>query len=823
MDTYNFLNIEQKWKNIWEQNSSFFCNLNDTNKKYYVLVMFPYPSGDYLHAGHGRTYIIGDAVYRYLRSQGLNVLNPMGFDAFGLPAENAAIQKGIHPEQWTISNIKRMKSQFREWGMGYDWEKEVISCLPQYYRWTQWLFLKLYENGLAYRKKASVNWCSSCMTVLANEQVVDGCCERCDTLVEQRELEQWFFKITQYAERLLNDLDHLKYWPERVKTMQKNWIGKSLGAEFDFKIVNSNKTIRVFTTRPDTLFGATYLVLAPEHPDIMELIADASHKKRVQEFIDLIRKQTPLERLSESIPKLGIDLKIQAINPVNGIQIPVYSANYILTGYGTGAIMAVPAHDQRDFEFAQQYQLPIIPVIRDFQDNDFNPELKKAFEGDGILINSGFLNGLSVADAKEKMMDWLENQKIGKRSTQYRLRDWLVSRQRYWGAPIPMIHCSNCGWIPVAESELPVILPSNVEFKPTGDSPLKSIENFTQIPCPKCHEMAKRETDTMDTFVDSSWYFLRYISSQDTTKAFDPQTANAWLPVDQYIGGVEHAILHLLYARFITKFLNDCQLINFNEPFTRLFTQGMITKGGVKMSKSKGNAIQPDQLIQKYGADTFRLYTLFIGPPERDAEWDDRAVEGVFRFINRIWRLFQDIKLASNSNKSLENPEGDRIIIRKTHQTILKVTQDMTGSFKFNTAVSALMELLNAFSEYQQKFNLKSTIILRQCFETFIVLSGPFIPHVAEEMWNQLGHSQSLLKTPWPQYDAKLILQDQVEIVLQINGKNRDHLQLPMGLSQEEVVNFAKEKSKLKMVFESNNIKKIIWVQNRLLNIVLKN
>jgi len=642
MEAYNFTEIEKRWKKEWKDKGVYACDLSKPQDKYYTLVMFPYPSGDFLHAGHGRNYIIGDAVYRYFKALGKNVLNPMGFDAFGLPAENAAIKKGVHPEDWTLNNIERMKGQFYDWGMGYDWDKEVVSCLPNYYRWTQWIFLKLYEKGLAYRKKAYVNWCPSCLTVLANEQVVDGQCERCDSVVEQKDLEQWFFKITDYADRLLADIDRLENWPDRVKTMQKNWIGRSEGAEVDFKIEGKEASVTVFTTRPDTLFGATYMVLAPEHPLVLSLVKGTTKEAEVKGFVEKVKKQSAMDRTGEGAEKLGLDTGLKAVNPVNGKSIPVYIANYVLMNYGTGAIMAVPAHDTRDFEFAQKYKIPMVRVIQAPGGGAEDP-LAEAYVEDGILVHSDFLNGLSVPEAKARMNEWLGGQKLGKKAVTYRLRDWLISRQRYWGAPIPMIHCEKCGWVPVPEKDLPVTLPRAVEFKPTGESPLKSIESFVNTFCPKCGGAAKRETDTMDTFVDSSWYFLRYVSPRNDQAAFDSKTANEWLPVDQYIGGVEHAILHLLYSRFVTKVLKDLGVINFDEPFKRLFTQGMITKGGIKMSKSKGNSVQPDELIQKYGSDTFRLYTLFIAPPERDAEWDDRAVEGAFRFLNRVWKLFQEV------------------------------------------------------------------------------------------------------------------------------------------------------------------------------------
>jgi leucyl-tRNA synthetase len=823
MDAYNFTEIEQRWKKRWKEKNAYFCDLAKTQDKYYTLVMFPYPSGDFLHAGHGRNYIIGDAVFRYFRARGKNVLNPMGFDAFGLPAENTAIKKGIHPEDWTLKNIERMKGQFDDWGMGYDWDKEVVSCLPNYYRWTQWIFQKLYEKGLAYRKKANVNWCPSCMTVLANEQVVDGQCERCDSVVIQKDLEQWFFKITAYADRLLADIDRLENWPDRVKTMQKNWIGRSEGAEVDFQVEGKKEKITVFTTRPDTLFGATYMVMAPEHPLVAALVKGTAQEKEVAAVIEKVKKQSNLDRIGENAEKTGVDTGIKAINPVNGKVIPVYIANYVLMNYGTGAIMAVPAHDTRDFEFAQKYNLPIIRVIQAPEGKPEDP-LAEAYTEDGTLVHSEFLNGLAVEAAKTKMNQWLEDKKIGKKAVTYRLRDWLISRQRYWGAPIPMIHCDKCGWVPVPEKDLPVRLPRDVEFKPTGESPLKYVPSFVKAACPKCGADARRETDTMDTFVDSSWYFLRYVSSKNDQQAFDPKVANQWLPVDQYIGGVEHAILHLLYSRFITKVLKDLGYIEFDEPFRRLFTQGMITKGGVKMSKSKGNSVQPDDLIKKYGADTFRLYTLFIGPPERDAEWDDRAVEGAFRFLNRVWRLSQELLERADFKAGGEpkaESEMDKEVRRKTHQTIQKVTQDMEGGFKFNTVISALMELINLLYEYKEKPEAK-TPLLRESVEVLVKLLDPLAPHIAEELWEKLGMKETLLKAGWPKHDPTLLKADVVEIAIQVNGKVKTRVDVPVGLDEKAVALLAVNDEKVKKFVQSEQVQKVIWVKDKLANFIVK-
>jgi leucyl-tRNA synthetase len=832
MEAYNFIEIENRWKKTWKEKGAYACDLSKTGKKYYTLVMFPYPSGDFLHAGHGRNYIIGDAVFRYFRAQGHNVLNPMGFDAFGLPAENAAIHKGIHPEDWTLKNIERMKGQFYDWSMGYDWEKEVVSCLPDYYRWTQWIFLKLYENGLAYRKKAYVNWCPSCMTVLANEQVVDGHCERCDSEVEQKDLEQWFFKITAYADRLLKDIDGLENWPDRVKTMQRNWIGKSEGAEVKFQVEGRSETITVFTTRPDTLFGATYMVLAPEHPLVTTLVKGTSQEAEVKAFVDKTKKMSSVDRVGETAEKLGLDTGIKAVNPVNGKSIPVYIANYVLMEYGTGSIMAVPAHDTRDFDFAKKYNIHIVQVIDPADEvkhawkasNHLYDPQQEPYTDDGKLINSEFLNGLGVDAAKKKMAEWLEGKGLGKSAVTFRLRDWLISRQRYWGAPIPMINCAKCGWVPVPEKDLPVKLPRAVEFKPTGESPLKAMPDFVNTACPKCGGAAKRETDTMDTFVDSSWYFLRYVSSKNDKAAFDPSVANQWLPVDQYIGGVEHAILHLLYSRFITKVLKDLGLIQFDEPFKRLFTQGMITKGGVKMSKSKGNSVQPDELIQKYGADTYRLYTLFIGPPERDAEWDDRSVEGPFRFLNRLWKLAQEVLERPdfrNAGSLQAVTEADKDVRRKTHVTIQKITHDMTEGFKFNTAISAMMELINDLYAYKEKTDSK-TPILRESLEAMIRLLGPFTPHIAEELWIQYGKGETLVSAGWPTFDPALLKADTVEIPVQVNGKVRARVTVAAGLDEASLRKILLADEQVKKFADPALVVKIIWVQDKLANLIVK-
>ena len=644
---YPFHELEQAARKLWKDEGLFeIKDPMSAKNPFYCLNMFPYPSGD-LHVGHGRNYILGDVVTRLKRMQGKSVLTPMGWDAFGLPAENAAIANKIHPATWTKKNIARMKEQLVSWGLAYDWEREIASCDREYYRWTQWLFLKLYQRGLAYQAKGAVNWCPSCNTVLANEQVVDGACERCGTPVETRDLEQWYFKITAYAEPLLRDLDQLVHWPEKVRVMQTNWIGRSEGATIRFPISGSKETIDVFTTRPDTLFGATYLVLAAEHPFVSRLKEDGKLPRAAADLVDRLRRARMGNRFLVETEKEGAETGIDAVHPLTGAKVPVWVANYVLMGYGTGAIMAVPAHDQRDFEFAKKYKLPIVEVVRGADGTPYDGSA--AYEGEGKLVNSGSFDGLATAEGKRAIVEALAAKSAGEARVSYRLRDWLISRQRYWGAPIPIIYCDACGVQPVPESELPVLLPDQVEFKPTGESPLKTNEKFLKAKCPKCGGAARRETDTMDTFVDSSWYFLRFLSPKDDRQAFDTAAVNRWLPVNQYIGGVEHAILHLLYSRFIVKVLRDMGLVSFSEPFERLFTQGMITKDGVKMSKSKRNTVAPDELIQRYGTDTVRLYTLFIGPPEKDAEWNDRGVEGAFRFLQRYWKVVQDVVAAGPS------------------------------------------------------------------------------------------------------------------------------------------------------------------------------
>ncbi|MDO8603149.1 MAG: leucine--tRNA ligase [Candidatus Omnitrophota bacterium] len=821
---YPFKDIEAKWRKRWEETGLFKMDQNSLKKKYYCLMMFPYPSAA-LHVGHGRNYIIGDSVVRYKIMRGYNVLSPMGFDAFGLPAENAAIKNGIHPEISTLNNIKTMRRQFDSWGAGYDWDREVVSCLPEYYKWTQWIFLQLYKKGLAYKKKAPVNWCPSCQTVLANEQVIDGKCERCSSQVILRDLEQWFFKITDYSQRLLNDLESLEDWPERVKLMQKNWIGRSQGVEIDFKVRDSDIILRCFTTRVDTIYGVTYMVISNEHPAIRELVKGASNKKEIEKFIEETKKENAADRIGADIEKRGVFTGRFVVNPVNNKAVPLWVGNYVVTEYGTGAVMAVPAHDQRDFEFAKKYGLGIEVVIDNPKEPMDASKMKEAYAEEGVMVNSGKFNGLPSLEAIRKIADFMEENKIGKRKVHYKLRDWLISRQRYWGAPIPMIYCDKCGIQPVDEKDLPVLLPRNIKFKPHGESPLKDAPEFVKIKCPKCSGNAKREIDTMDTFVDSSWYFLRYLSPRDDKGPFNKDLVNKWLPVDQYIGGVEHAILHLLYSRFIVKVLYDMGHVGFKEPFAKLFTQGMITKNGIKMSKSRGNVVSSDDLIEKYGADTVRLYTLFISPPEKDAEWGDRGVEGAWRFLNRVWRLIEDNAHAggwwSVEGGEKDSTEKDKKLKQKTHYTIKKVTEDMEETFHFNTAISSIMELVNEIYEYIGLKHGASGPQLKEAVQTVVILLAPFVPHIAEEMWEKLGNKESVFNAEWPECDKSALNQSTIELPIQINGKLRSKIKAPSAAGEDEIKKLVLNDSLVNKWLEGKEPKKIIVVKGKLVNLVI--
>ncbi|MGB9976128.1 leucine--tRNA ligase [Thermovenabulum sp.] len=813
---YDFKRIEQKWQKIWEEQKIYKVYEDTEKPKYYCLEMFPYPSGK-LHMGHVRNYSIGDVVARYKRMNGYNVLHPMGWDAFGLPAENAAIKHKIHPAKWTWDNINNMKRQLKELGISYDWDREVATCHPDYYKWTQWFFLKLYEMGLAYRKKAYVNWCPSCATVLANEQVVDGKCERCGTEVGKKNLEQWFFKITEYAEELLEDLKKLPGWPEKVKIMQQNWIGKSEGVEVCFTAEKTNDKIAVFTTRPDTIFGVTYLVLAPEHPLVNTLSEGTPYEKEVKEFQKKMEKLNEITRTSTETEKEGLFIGAYAINPVNNERIPIWIANYVLLDYGTGAVMGVPAHDQRDFEFAKKYNLPMKLVIKPVEGYLKIEEMEKAFTEAGVLINSGAFTGMQSEEAKKEIGKFMEQKGIGKITINYKLRDWLISRQRYWGAPIPVIYCEKCGIVPVPEEQLPVLLPENVEFNPKGTSPLLLCEEFLNTTCPKCNSPAKRETDTMDTFMCSSWYYYRYTDPKNSEKPFDETKLKYWMPVDQYIGGVEHAILHLMYSRFFNKAMRDAGLVHVDEPFTNLLTQGMVLKDGAKMSKSLGNIVSPEEIVEKYGADTARLFILFASPPEKDLEWSDQGVEGCFRFLSRVWRLVEE--LSEKFAEPVKNEHIDKNARRLIHKTIKKVTTDIEERFNFNTAISAIMEMVNGINSLKEEI---SGDVVKEAVENLLLMLAPFAPHITEELWERIGNKGSIHLMPWPKYDEKAILEEEVEVVVQINGKVRAKILVPADITEEELESAALSSEKVSSYLQNKQIIKIITVPNKLVNIVVK-
>ena len=821
-EKYNHIEIESKWQNYWEEHHSFKTVEDETKKKYYVLEMFPYPSGK-LHMGHVRNYSIGDVVARCLKMQGYNVLHPMGFDSFGLPAENAAIKHGVAPGKWTWENIAEMEVQLKQLGLAYDWEREVQTCSPDYYKWMQWIFIQFYKKGLAYKKENPVNWCPSCQTVLANEQVVDGCCERCKSPVGKKNLSQWYFKITDYADRLLDNLDTLEGWPTKVKVMQKNWIGKSIGAEIDFPIDNTDKLLKVFTTRADTLFGVTYMVMAPEHPYVMDLVKGTEYEPAVLEYLDKVQHMNDIERTSTTNEKTGVFIGHYAVNPVNGKKVPIFISDYVLMGYGTGAIMAVPAHDQRDFEFAQKFELDIIPVVDPGNDEIDVHNLTEAFAAEGTMMNSGKFDGMNNKEAIEAVINWLDEEGIGQKTVNYRLRDWLISRQRYWGTPIPMIYCEHCGWVPEKEENLPVMLPEDVEFTGTGASPLATSATFSDCTCPTCGAKAKRELDTMDTFLDSSWYFLRYCDPKNTEEAFNKKKVDYWMNVDQYIGGVEHAILHLMYARFFQMALYDLGLVSMEEPFKNLLTQGMVNKDGRKMSKSLGNVVSPEEIITKYGADTARLFILFAAPPERELDWSDAGVEGSYRFLNRVWRLVYDFANAwQGGDEAFEiKSAADKDLNYVLNTTIKKVTEDVGGRFSFNTAISSIMELVNELYKYKELEGANQAF-LKKAIETLVVILSPFTPHVCEEMWEGLGYTDSLQDVAWPAYDEKALVKDSVEIVVQINGKVKEKLNVANGLSREDLEKEALSDDKVKALIDGKNVVKVIAVPNKLVNIVIK-
>ncbi len=846
---YNPTNVEAKWQQIWLETRPFAASMDSEKEKYYVLEMFPYPSGR-IHMGHVRNYAIGDVVARFKRMQGFNVLHPMGWDAFGMPAENAAIEHDTHPAKWTHENIDSMRQQLKRIGLSYDWQRELATCNADYYRWEQLVFLKMFEKGLAYKKGSSVNWCEDCQTVLANEQVEDGCCWRCHNLVTPKQLEQWFFKITDYADELLDWTDKLPGWPERVLAMQRNWIGKSYGCEIDFPIAEHDTKIKVFTTRPDTLFGATFMSLAPEHPLVKELVT-AEQEEKVNAFLTTVAGQDNVARTSGDLEKIGIFTGSYCINPLTGEKIPIFLANFVLMGYGTGAVMAVPAHDQRDYEFAKKYQLPISVVIQPEGEELVGDQLQEAFTDPGVLTHSGQFDGVDNEAAKEQIAAYLDERGEGRKTVNYRLRDWGVSRQRYWGTPIPIIYCDSCGAVPVPEEDLPVTLPLDVKLTGEGGSPLARHQEFLQVNCPKCGKPARRESDTFDTFVESSWYFARYTCPDYTDGPLDKKVANYWLPVDQYIGGIEHAVMHLLYARFYTKILRDLGMLDIDEPFTNLLTQGMVCKetqrcpehGWLypeqvvdgqcticgqpvelgrteKMSKSKKNVVDPNKLIDQYGADTARLFSLFAAPPEKDLEWNEQGVEGCYRFLNRVWRAVSDnLELIKDATVP-DTIEGDAADLRrKTHQTIKKVSEDVDGRFHFNTAIAAIMELVNAI--YAFKPRQENPGVLREALETVVSLLNPFVPHICEELWLSLGHQQSVEAFGWPNWDESALVTEEITLVVQVNGKVRGKITVAVDADSQSIETEALSESNVQRFIAGKQLRKVIVVPGRLINIVV--
>ena len=825
-EKYDPVALDRKWQRRWEEARTAEVDTSDGHAKFYMLNMFPYPSGSRLHVGHGRNYVLGDALYRRERMAGRRTLNPMGWDAFGLPAENAAIASGVHPREYTQGNIARMKEQLKSLGLLYDWSKELASCDPAYYRWNQWLFLRMWERGLAYRKTAPVNWCPGCRTVLANEQVVDGRCERSGDAVEIRDLTQWFFRITDYAERLLAGLDGLD-WSDRVKTMQRNWIGRSEGAEIFFRVDGLVEPVPVFTTRPDTLFGATFLALAPEHPAAAALAERSPHRADIEAFIERVRRESRLERESEGGEKEGIDTGCQALNPATGETIPVWLANFVLPDYGTGAIMGVPAHDQRDFEFARKYGLDVRPVYRT-DEGDIDPAaMTAAAPHGGVLVRSGDWDGVPDGPAAiHRAIEWIEEKGFGKGRVGYRLRDWLISRQRYWGTPIPAVHCPVDGVVPVPDSDLPVVLPEDVAFRGAEGNPLEQSEAFVSTRCPKCGGPARRETDTMDTFVDSSWYYLRFLNPGDSTRMVDSERAALWMPVDQYVGGIEHAILHLLYARFICRVLKDLGLVEIEEPFARLFNQGMITKlnpttGKIeKMSKSRGNTISPDELIARFGADTVRMYTLFIGPPEKESEWSEDGVLGAWRFLQRVHDLCGRVAESALDANAPGAGAVDTPLRRIEHRTIQRVTED-AARFHFHTAVAALMEFQRAIGEAADAES-ETAASLRAATETLLKLLHPIAPHLTDEWWERLGNRFFLLDVAWPDYDPALATSERVTLVVQVNGKVRGKLDVDRGAAEADALALVRADDKIQSWIEGKEIARTVFVPDRLLNLVVR-
>jgi leucyl-tRNA synthetase len=813
---YDHNQIELKWHERWKHATFYKAEENSSRPKFYVLEMLPYPSGT-LHIGHIRNYSIGDALARYKWMRGFNVLHPMGWDAFGLPAENAAIANQRDPRDWTLQNITAMKRTHSRFAFSYDWDREVSTCEPQYYRWNQWFFLRMLERGLAYRKKALVNWCPKCATVLANEQVVEDCCWRHETTpVEQRALEQWFLKTTAYADQLLADIAELEGgWPERVLTMQRNWIGRSEGAEIDFRLAETGEPIRVFTTRVDTIYGATCVILAPEHP-LNERLLDDSGRAHAKAMIDARANKDPGD-----IEKEGFPTGHYAVNPYSREKVPIWVGNFVLMTYGTGGIMAVPAHDERDFEFCSKYEIPVWPVIRPV-DGELAPitQMKDAFTDDGIVEGSGEWSGLPSAEARARMSGKAEREGFGQAAVTFRIKDWGISRQRYWGTPIPVIHCAQCGVVPVPDEDLPVLLPANVKITGTGRSPLEEVPEFVHVVCPRCKGPARRETDTMDTFVDSSWYFYRYCDPHNGRMPFDPEKIAYWFPIDQYIGGVEHAILHLIYSRFFTKMMRDIGLVKNDEPAKRLFTQGMVIASGAKMSKSKGNVVGADEVASRYGADTARMFVLFAAPPEKDVDWRQEGVEGIYRFLGRVYRFAtRNLEKARAAAAGGELSESDRKVLRKLHQTIRKVTEDFETRWHFNTSLAVIMELMNELYAHEQNL---SGCALAQVLENLTLMLAPFAPYLAQELWEEQGHSTPVFRQTWPQFDPELAKEDLAEVVVQVNGKLRGRLYAPFGTPQPELERLACADEKVKPFIADKQIVKIVVVPDKLVNIVVK-
>jgi leucyl-tRNA synthetase len=841
---YDPQKIEAKWQKRWDELKLFEADEAPGRKKYYVLEMLPYPSGD-IHMGHVRNYSIGDALARYMWMKGYNVLHPIGWDAFGLPAENAAIKSQRHPSEFTFSYIDRMRGQLKRLGFSYDWRREIATCVPEYYRWNQWFFLKMYERGLAYRRKSRVNWCNLCQTVLANEQVVDGCCWRHeDTPVVERELEQWFLKITAYADRLLDDLRHLVRWPERVLTMQQNWIGRSFGTLVDFELPDLGEKLQIFTTRVDTIFGCTAVFVAPEHPIVEKLIAASENPAKLRGETERVKASAVRARVEVDLEKIGVDTGFKAVNPYNGEAVPVWLANFVLMEYGTGAIMAVPAHDARDFEFCATYRLPIKTVIVPADDSPAGAGLappgesiagsapREAFVEYGRLIGSGPYSGLTSEEAIQRMTRDAEAQGFGKGTIQYRLKDWGISRQRYWGTPIPMIYCDACGIVPVPEKDLPVILPEGVKLTGQGESPLASVPEFVNTTCPKCSQPARRETDTMDTFVDSSWYFYRYTDPKISTAPVNPNAVGYWFPVDQYIGGIEHAILHLIYMRFFSKVMQDIGLVDFPEPVARLFTQGMVIKDGVKMSKSKGNVVDPTEMCAKYGADTVRLYMLFAAPPEKDLDWSDAGIEGASRFLNKVYRLVAKHVERLRPVSAWKNSTGrnaalsveERRLLRKTHQTLHHVTVDMEGRWHFNTDIAMAMELMNELSELEEAAAAGRIRpeIHKSALEHLILILALFSPHVGDELWEALGHSETTRQVSWPAYDPELAAEEELEIPVQVNGRLRGRIRVTVDATEEAIRARALADEKVAQYLHGRQTVKVIVVPQKLVNVVVR-